>query len=329
MRPSRCSALFLLGVACGSPPRALVAQTTGTVEGGAFLLLPVGARATALGQAASADGGTTEALFWNPAGLAHLARTELALHHYTAFFGNGDAAVFALPLPRFGTFAVAAYLVDYGDLDVTPPGGGGTIGRVTPRNVALVAAYATDVAGGVSAGIAYKLAQFRVDCTGDCTGVPTDVGTTHAVDVGVQWSPALGAPLVVGLSVRNAGFKLQVRNQAQADPLPTRLQIGAAYTVVTGAPDGERVRVRVLADVQSVVGRGALEPVTLVGLETGVRELLRVRAGYAFLDSQARGPSLGLGLATGSVVFDLARTFYAEDALGEREPFHVSLRWMF
>ncbi len=324
MRPSRCSALLLLGVACGSP-RALVAQS---VEGGTFLLLPVGARATALGQAAVADGGTTEALFWNPAGLAHLRRSELALHHYTFFLGNGDAAAFALPSPRFGTFAVAAYLVYYGDFDVTPLGGG-TIGRASASNVALAAGYATGIAGSLSAGIAYKLAQFRVDCTGDCTTVPTEVGTTHAVDVGLQWASALGAPLVLGIALRNAGFKLQIRNNDQADPLPTRLQLGAAYTVLVGSPDRERVLVRVLADIQGVVGHGALEPVTLVGLETGVRELLRIRAGYAFLDSQARGPSLGLGLATRSLVIDFARVFYAEEPLGDTEPFHISLRWMF
>jgi hypothetical protein len=81
--------------------------------------------------------------------------------------------------------------------------------------------------------------------------------------------------------------------------------------------------------VQGVVGQGDLAPTTLFGVESGVREAVRVRAGYAFLDSQARGPSLGLGVKVGRVGIDLAKTFYAADAIAERDPFHVSLRLMF
>ena len=40
--------------------RGLSAQGITRPQGAEFLLLPVGARATALGQAATADGGTTE-----------------------------------------------------------------------------------------------------------------------------------------------------------------------------------------------------------------------------------------------------------------------------
>jgi hypothetical protein len=309
--------------------RGAAAQSASPVEGAAFLLLPVGARATALGQAAAADGGTTEALFWNPAGLAHLEQSELALHHYTAFFGTGDAAVFAFAAPRLGIFTVAAYLVDYGDLDVTPPGGGGVIGRVTPRNLTLSAAYASEIAGGVSGGIAYKLAQFRVDCSGDCSAVPATVGTTHAVDVGIQVAMPGGAPVVIGASLRNLGFKLQVKNQAQADPLPTRLQVGLSWTALRAVPERPGFDLRLLADVQGAVGRGALDPVTLVGAESGVGSLVRLRAGYAFLDTDARGPSVGVGFTVGSLTLDLARVFYAQDVLGEREPFHVSFRWSF
>ena len=67
---------------------------------------------------------------------------------------------------------------------------------------------------------------------------------------------------------------------------------------------------------------------TLVGVESGVGELVRLRVGYAFLDSDARGPSLGVGLKLGGLALDLARIFFAND-LGEKEPFHVSFRAVF
>ena len=329
MRPSHCR--FVLSALCltAVPAVPAAAQTAPTATGGAFLLLPVGARATALGQAAAADGGTSEALFWNPAGLAALARSEIAIHHTNQFFGNTDALVLALPSPSFGTVAVAAYIVDYGDVPVTLPGGGGEpVGRIGSRNIALMASYATAVVGGLAAGITYKLVQFRVDCTGDCTNVPTAAGTTHAVDVGIRYVFA-GLPLVVGAAVRNVGFKLQVNNQAQADPLPARLQAGLTYSVRRPPPGVDGLDVRILADLQGAVGQGSLAPVTLIGIETGVRDVIRLRGGYAFLDSDAKGPSLGIGVSVGSVTFDLARVFFANDDLGEKEPVHVSLRASF
>jgi len=311
--------------------RGLSAQGISRPQGAEFLLLPVGARATALGQAATADGGTTEAIFWNPAGLAELSKSEFAVHHFNAFFGNGDAAAFAFHGARLGTIALAAYVIDYGDLDLTPREGGGVpIGRITPRNVALSLSYGTELGGGVDVGVTYKLVQFRVDCSGDCTDVPATTATTHAADVGVRYAFS-GVPLSVGISLRNFGFNLQVENSAQADPLPTRLALGIAFDVLRPVPgrEGESIDVRVLADLQSAVGHGAFAPMKLVGVESGVGELIRVRGGYAFLDSDAKGPSLGIGLKVGAVSLDLARVFFANDNLGEKEPFHVSFRAVF
>jgi hypothetical protein len=311
--------------------RGLSAQGITRPQGAEFLLLPVGARATALGQAAASEGGTTESIFWNPAGLASVPRGEFAVHHYNAFFGTGDAIAIAGHSARIGTVALAAYLVDYGDLDLTPPDGGPVpIGRITPRNVALALSYATDIGAGVAVGVTYKLVQFRVDCAGDCHDVPATAGTTHLVDVGVRYV-ASAAPFVVGISLRNLGFPLQVENSAQADPLPTRLSVGVAYELVRPVPgaSGEGFDVRVLTDVQGVVGRGPFSPAMFVGVESGVGELIRLRGGYAFTDSEARGPSIGLGMTLGQMSVDLARVFFANDDLGEKEPFHVSFRAAF
>ncbi len=324
MRRSRSSAVVLLAVLLAAPADA-PAQTTPTVEGGAFLLLPVGGRATALGQASVASGGTTEAIYWNPAGLDVVKKPEAAIHYYSAFFGTGTALAVAVPAQGLGTFAASIYLVDYGELDLVLGPNQPPIGRIVPRNVALSAAFATDIAFGVSAGIAYKLVQFRVDCSGDCSGVPVAVGTTHALDLGVRY-PLRGVPVTVGAAVRNLGFKLQVNNQAQADPLPTRLAVGFEAEIARPPAGVEGLDVRVLVDLLATVGRsnGSLAP--LFGIEAGVGDLVRLRAGYAFIDGQARGPSLGLGVHGGRFSVDLAKTFYSADEIGEREPVHLSLR---
>ena len=323
MRRSRSSAACLLVLVLAA--RTLSAQAI--AEGAAFLLLPVGARATALGQAAAADGGTTEALFWNPAGLASMHKGEAAIHHFNAFAGNGDALAIAATPAGIGTFGLAFYVVDYGTTPTTI-GGGTQVGEVTARNLTLQAAYATDIGAGLSAGIMYKLVQFRVDCGGDCSTVPTGVGTTHAVDVGAQWTTGGATPLVIGAMLRNLGFPLQVNNEAQADPLPTSVTLGAKWVPVRPPAGVDGLDVVLLADVQSPVSSrgGGLDPAPAIGIESGVRDLVRLRLGYAFLNSEARGPSLGIGLHTGRLGVDLTRTFYTSDAFADQEPVHVSVR---
>jgi hypothetical protein len=335
MRPSRCrarlraalAAAALLTAGRAQPVRAQGASAG--VEGGAFLLLPVGARAVALGQAATADGGTSESMFWNPAGLAALPKAEFAIYHYDAFFGSGDAIAIAAPSSRLGSFALGAYLVNYGDLAVTRGDlGPEPVGQISPRNLALMASYATDV-GGLSAGVTYKLVQFRVDCTGDCSQVPTATGSTQAVDVGVQYAFGGWRPVVVGVSLRNLGFDLQINNRAQADPLPTRLSVGVSAELVRPAAGVQGLDARVLADVQGTVLQGPLTAVTLVGIESGVGDMVRLRFGYAFLDSNVRGPSLGVGVRFGSVAFDLASTFNSAQDIGDTQPVHFTFRVIF
>jgi hypothetical protein len=335
MRPSRSSVRFRAALAAAAllaagrvqPVRAQ--GPSAGVEGGAFLLLPVGARAVALGQAATADGGSSEAMFWNPAGLATLVKAEFAIYHYDAFFGSGDAIAIAVPSSRLGSFALGAYLVNYGDLAVTRGDlGPEPVGQISPRNVALMASYATDL-GGLAAGVTYKLVQFRVDCTGDCSQVPTATGTTQAVDVGVQYTFGAWRPVVVGVSLRNLGFALQINNRAQADPLPTRLSVGVSAELVRPPEGAQGLDARVLADVQGTVLEGPLTTVTVVGIESGVGDVLRLRVGYAFLDSNASGPSLGVGVKFGSIAFDLARTFNSAQDVGDTEPIHFTFRVIF
>src|SRR5438876_695847 len=71
------------------PPVRLSAQELPTNAGALFLLFPVGAQAVAMGQTAAALDGRGEAAFWNPAGLATMERSEVALN--TASLAAGPA----------------------------------------------------------------------------------------------------------------------------------------------------------------------------------------------------------------------------------------------
>src|SRR5258706_13654534 len=218
----------ILAFACLSivPTFHLSAQDLPLNAGALFLVFPVGARAVGMGQTAMGSEGRSDAAFWNPAGLATMETNEFSLQSATLVAGRSNVLGAYFPSRGIGVFGGAVYLVDYGDLDRTDINGN-TIARIAPRNFEFLASYATNLTGSFVLGINYKLVQFRVDCSGDCRDFPAGTGVTHGLDLGGQFSVGPGGPLRIGVALRNIGFRLQVNNQAQADPFPTRLAVGA------------------------------------------------------------------------------------------------------
>lgn len=312
------------------PTVQLSAQEPPLNAGALFLVFPVGAQAVGMGQTATAAAGRGEAAFWNPAGLATLAEDEFALHSATLVAGRSHVLGAYFP-SRFGVIGGAVYLVDYGDLDRTDANGN-TIARIAPRNFEFLASYATSLTGSFVFGVSYKLVQFRVDCSGDCRDFPAGTGATHALDFGGQFRVGPGGPLRIGVALRNVGFRLQVQNQAQADALPTRLAVGAQYELRlrpgTGRALDQVFDLKLAADVDSPWGEAGRSE-TRVGLDLGYQRLVRVRAGYAFVQDGLSGPSLGLGVESGSLGVDLARAFLTGSDLQVESPTFFSFRVTF
>ena len=323
--------LALLVLLTASQPARLPAQEQPLNAGALFLAFPVGAQAVGMGQTATAASGHGEVAFWNPAGLATLSDDEFALHTATLVAGKSSVLGAYFPSRGIGVLGGAVYLVDYGDLPRTDIDGN-TIARLAARNFEFMASYATNLAGSVVFGVSYKLVQFRVDCSGDCSNLPAGAGTTHAIDLGGQFRVGPGGPLRIGVALRNVGFRLQVQNQAQADPLPTRLAIGALYEVhfrpAEGATLDQTFDLKLAADVDSPWGQGG-QSETRVGFDVGYQKLVRVRAGYAFVQDGLSGPSVGLGIESGSIGVDLARAFLTGSELQADSPTFFSFRVTF
>ncbi len=291
------------------PTFQLSSQDLPLNDGALFLVFPVGAQAVGMGQTATAAAGRGEAAFWNPAGLATIGSNEFTLHSATLVAGPTSVVSAYFPSRGIGVLGGAVYLVDYGDEEHTDATG--TIGRISARNIELLASYATALSGSVVFGLSYKLVQFRVDCSGDCRGVPAGQGTTHALDLGGQFRIDAGGPLRVGVVVRNVGFRLQVRLRP-----PTGGALDQAFDV------------KLAADVDSPWGQvGQSE--TRLGLDIGYQRLVRVRAGYAFVRDGLSGPSLGLGVESGSLGVDLARVFLTNSDLQAASPTFFSFRVTF
>jgi hypothetical protein len=322
-----------LAVLSTSPAIRVSAQDQPLNSGALFLLLPVGARSVGMGQTAAALDGHGDAVFLNPAGIGSLSQSEFAL--YTAKLAAGPNTSITAFFPRhgIGVFGVALDLLDYGDLAVTDSLTGTTIGRLAARNFALLATYATQLTDAFALGVSYKLIEFRADCSGDCSGVPGGgQGLTHALDLGGQFRVGHDHALRLGVALRNLGFPLQVNNNYQADPLPTRLVAGAAYRIwlrpVSAAQSTERLDLELAADIDSPWQQPG-SPGVRLGVDVGYQNLVRVRGGYAFERQGLSGPSIGLGLATGSIGVDLAQSFLSGTDLVLPNPTFLSFRVTF
>jgi hypothetical protein len=306
------------------------AQASG--EGAIFLLLPVGARAVPTGGAVAAAGSGSENVWWNPANIARETQREIAIHHAQTVAATSDALVAVIPSRRFGVFAVAANLVDLFEQEVTPPDGGPAIGTFLPRNVVASLTYARGLGDRVEVGATAKVLQVRLDCSGQCGTVPVDASTTTAADVGARVSLAGWAPLAVGVAVRNAGGGLRLGKGADREPLPTRYQAGVLYVVPGLDRYADGLEVRLSSDVSSPVREA--DPGLRLGAEASWQHRVALRGGYVFEDASdggagASGPTVGLGLAAGRLVVDIAREFQGLSVDAGQPPTYVTLRYRF
>jgi len=332
VRRSRNFLVIALLLTAGPPVRLTAQDQTTTNNAGAlFLLLPVGADAVGRGQAAVALEGRGEAVFWNPAGVGRIPGSEFGVYVGELAAGTMTALTGFISPGHIGVLGAAVNLVDYGEEDVNDSAGN-TLAHLAPRNLAFTATYAGQLSQAFTLGVSYKLIEFLVDCSGDCRTVPSGNGTTHALDLGGQVHVGPGGALHVGFALRNLGFPLQVNNKEQADPLPTRLAVGAEYAIklqpVQAGDPSQRFDVRLAADVDSP-WRETGNPQMRLGVDVGYQELVRVRGGYAFENEGLHGASVGLGLATGSIGLDVARTFLSGTDLVVSNPTFVSFRVSF
>src|SRR5436309_2830330 len=136
----------------------------------------------------------------------------------------------------------------------------------------------------------------------------------------------------VAAAVRNVGFRLQVNNRDQADPLPARLVVGALYRVAlpgtAGLAGNDQLDLRLAADVDGPWGSYG-DSQMRVGVDVGYQRLVRLRGGYAFVHDGLSGPSIGMGVSSGAIGVDLARTFLTGSDLVAQNPTFFSFRVVF
>ncbi|MGV3708186.1 MAG: PorV/PorQ family protein [Gemmatimonas sp.] len=297
-----------------------------------FLLQPAGARTVGHGEAATADTAMgTEGLWWNPASMARMRKREFAIHHAQAFSPqSGDILSFAYPSKALGTVAASFMLVNYGD-GLRTDSVGNTTGDLTNRYYVLSAGYATPIGSRFSFGITGKRIMMRFLCSGECGNYPNRIGNTSALDFGAQFRAPVKFPLVFGASVRNLGPNLQAKDEAQADPIPRVIQVGAQAQVPIEALAKNDAALDVRGDV--LTSPALNSPSFRAGADLTYKGLYAIRVGYkrmGALDGLEGGLTAGFGLRYNSMQLDVARRFDSSANLGESSsPTYVTLRFVF
>ncbi len=303
------------------------AQSPTGSEGALFLLLPTGAQAVGMGQAMVAGKPGSEGIWWNPASIAEQDKKELAIHHSKTIAGVGDALSFVVPTASYGTVAFSINILNIGDQQVKDDQNN-VVGVILPRDVVFAGTYAANITKRLTTGLNYKIVQLRVDCSGECSSVGPNVQSSRAVDLGGQYEVRVRAPLTFGAAIRNLGGKLNSRETNQRDPLPTQVELGATYRlrfIDHYVKDTELRASGSFVDSRSFGGKAVR-----FGTDVTYQGKVHLRAGYVGHDRRGdASAALGLGLQSGGLIFDIARTFGGLPADNGQAPVYVSLRYLF
>ncbi len=286
-----------------------------------LLLVPVGARASALGGSNTALPGSGAA-FRNPAGLAAIEGGRFVIHHLDNVSINTQVEAFTLLLSPLGvTLGLSYQLFDKGDHPTIDPSGIPT-GELALRDHLLVASLGVPLPGGLAGGISYRYFQERIDCTGQCGGEES-TSATGAVDIGMLYSPSWEPALAVGIALVNMGPGIVVEDRPESNPLPSRIHLGLAYDLLDRLDMEYDIAFRVALDVRDrLLDLGSTKLV--VGLELDVQQAVFLRAGYVPGQGLGTGAAVGLELRYDRFDVAVSRSFVNSQLGADTDPFQVS-----
>ncbi|MBN1435014.1 PorV/PorQ family protein [Candidatus Fermentibacterales bacterium] len=290
---------------------AMAAETAGF----AFLDVPVGARAVAMGGAFTGMTGDPNALYWNPAALASVSVSTIT-SSYTSYLMDMQAGFVGWVGPRssdvIGVSANYFYGGSFVRTTMSEPQGTGE--EFSSSSIALSASYARSLTPCLSAGVTGRFVYSSID---------TYSGSGAVLDLGAIYSPPGLEGAAIGLAVRNAGIQTKAFYE-EKDPMPTEVAAGASYRFL-----GNRL---VLAADLTYPFHGDFN--AAVGTEYTPLDLLSVRLGTSMSDMDAAdaagggfvdGMSFGMGTRWHTLALDYAFRPFADLGSIHRISLNVSL----
>lgn len=358
----RNSLTFLLVILVLFGNSSLFAQGPGT-SAVPFLLIAPGARAGGMGETGVAIANDATAIFWNPAGLAfqyqdpekdNIGEASFMHTQWLPQFNFSDLFYDYLAMRYYlediGMVGMSVTFLNLGENIATDPAGNQT-GSFHSQEYAVTMAYSTKIEDNLGLGVNVKLIRSEL--------APSDIlvanektngtATGFALDVGTLWKPAyksLENRLTLGASLANFGPAIFYTDEAQADPLPTTLRLGAAYELlndefnrVTVTYETTRMLVRkvndkadnyILATFYSSWVKGSIKDrlnsfTHAIGMEYWYGNLIALRAGY-FNENKSFGNRKFLTFGAG-LVYDIFRFDFGYISDNEDSPLADTMRF--
>lgn len=272
-----------------------------------FLNIPVGARATAMGNAVTASINDPTSIYWNPAGLSGMTKGGFTAE-YAEWLAEIDFNYVALVLPtRLGIIGFGVTAMRTPEMEVTTVAlQEGTGETFDAASYAFTLSYGRALTDRFSVGASVKLINERI-WNSTASGVAVDLGTTFVTPFrGIRLGAAItnfGSKMkmsgddllvVVDIDPNAEGNNQSNRASLRTDDfdLPLTMRIGVAGEVFQTANSRLTLAVDALSPNNS-------EQYVNVGAEVAfLGDLIMVRGGYSelFLDNSLRSFTAGGGL---------------------------------
>ena len=335
------TATLLGALILGSALPALAGSGAGAI----VLSFPIGARYNALGEAGSALAQDATATWFNPGGLAFLGDrpdpNDLQLMYSALAEGLADDialtwAGYASEMGTSGAFAASVTYLDMGEQIATDEQGNQT-GTFSSYEYVLQANYALKLTPNLGMGFGVKYFRDKLAEDSVLQDRSGGSGDSFGFDVGVLWKvPA--ARLNLAAAVANIGPDIKHVDADQADPMPRKFTVGAAY----GIFQSEYMGVLLVGDFQLplykwdeddyVFGFETDQEEWGVGAEWNYDRSLFLRAGYKSADyGDITDYTFGFGVDLKkwlgqAIKFDFASVPQAE-GLDRVSRFSLGYRW--
>lgn len=274
------------------------------VTGMSFLKVGIDARAVGMAEAYTAVSSDASATFWNPAGLANAAQSNVLFNHTEWFLGiRGEYAAMVLA-GRKSAWGFHLRSFNIGDIEV----------RDIPREYPLE----TTSAHYLSAGVSYARAlrdQVNIGVTVKYLfeRIFVESASGAALDLGVTYRPA-ESPFAFGAALQNLGRMSALRDEASK--LPGLLRAGVMYRLPVNK---ERFGLKLAADLVKPLQENVRFQ---LGGEFLLWQTIAFRAG-GMAGYQTHAVSFGLGIVRSSLRLDYALVPFAEN-LGVTHRFSVN-----
>ncbi len=316
-----------------------LSQKVGSTSMQFLKVMPV-ARATGMGEAYSVLASGAEALFWNPAGLAHIENVEASMTYIDWIFDTRQAAVgVGASLGKWGSVGLQLQYVDFGEMqealwqspykdDTQYPGLTGNTFR--PYAYLIGLSYAYQLTEKFSTGLSVKLAHESLYNGSTVQALTTGGETIDAktwtngllFDFGILYSTGFHS-VQLGASVQNFGPNVYyVEDQSgtatnfrkEGNSIPLALRVGIAANLI-----GDDALLTSMANSRLGVAFDLFQPNDYTqqahaGVEYEFAGMVALRAGYKFnYDADGFTGGLGVRQTFGTTRFSVDYSYGALD----------------